>query len=109
MDKLDYGIIVTRGDEQLKLFFTDDQHWDSGDVWGFTVIAMDAAGREYAISYTPPRLDQDEDELDCDYYDRCAEETDWSRPNDVERLGSLMEYDCWEPNADPECSVTWWD
>lgn len=111
MDKLSYGLYLKRDDEILQLFFTDHQHWDDfcGD-WTFCVLAVDAAGREYCISYTPPILDRyDDDEQDADYFERCAEECDWTNPYFVERVSPRSEPENWDIVDDPSCSVVWFD
>jgi hypothetical protein len=106
MDIMNYGIIVTQDGKSIRLYFTDDQHWDDG--FAYTVIAKTDDGKEYAIGYDVPELDHEDGEGDCDYNDRCAESIDWSRPRDVERIGSIMDYERYEAD-DPDCSFEWFD
>lgn len=89
-----YGIIIYKnGEAQKKLYFTDDQNWDIGDVDTFSVIAKDANGNQYCVTYQPPILDRDDSEDDADYFDRRAEATDWESPEYAEDLGIGEDYD----------------
>lgn len=93
------GIIIYKnGEAQKKLYFTDDQNWDDDDDATFSVIAKDANGSEYCVTYQPPILDRDDGEDDADYFDRCAEATDWESPEYVEDLGIGGDYDFDDPS-----------
>lgn len=109
MDKLSYGFCLKRNDETLQLFFTDSQYWDECSDWTFCVNALDTAGQEYCISYTPPVLDRYDDEQDADYFERCAEECDWASPEFVERVLPYSEPESWDIADDPSYSVVWFD
>lgn len=91
MDKHNYGIIIYKdGKPVKKLYFTDDQNWDIGDVDTFSVSAEDADGKEYYITYQPPVLDRYDDEDDADYGDRRVEDIDWDSPVYAEYLGKKV-------------------
>lgn len=98
-----YGIIIYKnGEPQKKLYFTDDQHWDIGDADTFSVIAKDAGGKKYCITYQPPILDRYDDEDDADYGDRRIEYIDWDSPVYVEDMGIGGDYDF---DTDPSLSA----
>lgn len=103
MDKHNYGIIIYKdGEPQKKLYFTDEEHWDVGDDDTFDVIAEDAAGGAYCITYQPPVLDRYDDEDDADYCDRRVEDIDWDSPVYVEALAIGADYDF---GTDPSLSA----
>lgn len=103
MDKHNYGIIIYKdGEPQKKLYFTDEEHWDVGDDDTFDVIAEDAAGGAYCITYQPPILDRGAAESDDDYLDRRVADTDWTSPVYVEDMADGDDYDF---EADPSLAA----
>lgn len=80
MEIYDCGITVTYRGKTRRLRFTEDEYWEDGSALYYSIIAVDDDGNEYCVTYAPPHLDPYGNENDCDYGQRCLEETNWDCP-----------------------------